>query len=173
MIVLKRNPKVLFFFCQTEVLTDTSGYIRGIRDHWEVHLWSDDRHVKVNELEGEILRLRTTSEAACGCNVTSVIPSPISNTLPDPSGHCSCSLTSSNLKKRWPTDADIVHKTLNRKNDPWLWNSPLYLHLYLMEFSMEAEASAAGKMAAEAKHEKVPLIVHGVCMHGCFLNIYI
>ena len=38
---------------------------------------------------------------------------------------------------------------------------------------MEAEASAAGKMAAEAKHEKVPLIVHGVCMHGCFLNIYI
>jgi hypothetical protein len=42
-----------------------------------------------------------------------------------------------------------------------------------MEFSMEAEASAAGKMAAEAKHEKVPLIVHGVCMHGCFLNIYI
>lgn len=50
-----------------------------------------------------------------------------------------------------------------------------FLHgfpIFPMEFVKdpgEAEASAAGKMAAEAHHEKVPLIVHGVCMHGCFL----
>ena len=44
-----------------------------------------------------------------------------------------------------------------------------FLHVFFVK-DPEAEASAAGKMAAEAKHEKVPLIVHGVYMHGC-LNI--